>query len=392
MRPLTYINGRSLLNNEFHDGLAVIVIGSTIANVIQANSLMPSEHDIVDLDGNYLLPGFIDTQVNGGGGVLFNDAPTLEGIRTIAKAHRQFGTTGLLPTLISDELDVIRQGVSAINTAIEEGVPGVLGIHIEGPFLSTERHGIHDVTKLKQLTTGIISELEPVINGCTVITVAPETVEPALIGQLRDKGFIVCAGHSNATYDEVSAAIGQGLSGFTHLFNAMSQLGARAPGVVGAALDHDNTWCGIIADGHHVSDASLRIAYRCKGPEKLMLVTDAMPPVGSPDNEFLIMGNRITVENGVCVDANGTLAGAALDMANAVSNMMQASACSLADAAMMASSTPAAFLGLQQRTGTIKTGLQADFVIVNDQLDVISTIIGGKQAWPTINRSGVKRD
>ena len=162
--------------------------------------------------------------------------------------------------------------------------------------------------------------------------------------------------------------------------------------MVGAALDHDNTWCGIIADGHHVSDASLRIAYRCKGPEKLMLVTDAMPPVGSPDNEFLIMGNRITVENGVCVDANGTLAGAALDMANAVSNMMQASACSLADAAMMASSTPAAFLGLQQRTGTIKTGLQADFVIVNDQLDVISTIIGGKQAWPTINRSGVKRD
>ena len=221
MRPLTYINGRSLLNNEFHDGLAVIVIGSTIANVIQANSLMPSEHDIVDLDGNYLLPGFIDTQVNGGGGVLFNDAPTLEGIRTIAKAHRQFGTTGLLPTLISDELDVIRQGVSAINTAIEEGVPGVLGIHIEGPFLSADRHGIHDVTKLKQLTTGIISELEPVINGCTVITVAPETVEPALIGQLRDKGFIVCAGHSNATYDEVSAAIGQGLSGFTHLFNAM---------------------------------------------------------------------------------------------------------------------------------------------------------------------------
>ena len=180
----------------------------------------------------------------------------------------------------------------------------MLGIHIEGPFLNPERRGIHDARKLKKLTADIIRELEPVKNGCSVLTIAPETVEPALIGQLKEKGFIVCAGHSDASYEQTSIAVNHGLSGFTHLFNAMSPLGAREPGVVGAALDHDNTWCGIIADGHHVSSASLRIAYRCKGPGKLMLVTDAMPPVGSTENEFYLLGNRITVRNGVCVDAH----------------------------------------------------------------------------------------
>ena len=211
------------------------------------------------------------------------------------------------------------------------------------------------------------------------MTLAPETVEPAMIRQLVDKGFTVCAGHSNATYNQVSTAIDHGLSGFTHLFNAMSQLGAREPGMVGAALDHDNTWCGIIADGHHVSSASLRIAHRCKGPEKLMLVTDAMPPVGSADDVFHLMGNRITVKDGVCVDASGTLAGAALDMASAVRNMMQASGCTLAETSVMASTSPAAFLGLQQRTGTITAGMQADFVVLNEQFHAIKTIIGGQQ-------------
>jgi len=377
--PVAYINCRVLQEQASHDGLAVIVSDSTITGITRADELAQHEYDIVDLDGNYLLPGFIDIQVNGGGGVLFNDSPNLDGIRTIAKAHRQFGTTGLLPTLISDELDIIEQGVAAVNAAIEEGVPGILGIHIEGPFLSSERHGIHDITKLQRLTGAIIRGLQPVDNGCSVLTLAPETVEPVMIRQLVDKGFIVCAGHSNATYNQVSTAIDHGLSGFTHLYNAMSQLSAREPGMVGAALDHDNTWCGIIADGHHVSSASLRIAYRCKGPEKLMLVTDAMPPVGSADDIFQLMGNRIAVKDGVCVDASGTLAGAALDMASAVRHMMQASACSLAEASSMASTSAAAFLGLQHRTGTISSGMRADFVVLDEQLHAIKTIIGGKQ-------------
>jgi len=378
-RQAAYINGRILQEQEFCNGLVVIVNGSTIKCVTTADEVTLDEYDIIDLNGNYLLPGFIDVQVNGGGGVLFNDTPDLEGIRTIARAHRQFGTTGLLPTLISDDFDVIEQGLAAVNKAIEEGVPGILGIHIEGPFLSRERHGVHDVTKLKKLTNEIISDLEPVDSGCSMLTLAPEMVEPGMVTQLVEKGFIVCAGHSNATYEQVCSAIDHGLSGFTHLYNAMSQLGAREPGMVGAALDHDNTWCGIIADGHHVSPASLKIAWRCKGPDKLMLVTDAMPPVGSTSDVFHLMGNRITVKDGVCVDANGTLAGAALDMASAVRNMMKASACTLAEASLMTSASPAAFLGIQHRKGTIRAGMQADFVVLNEQLHVIKTIIGGRQ-------------
>ena len=203
-------------------------------------------------------------------------------------------------------------------------------------------------------------------------------MDAALISELKAKGFVICAGHTNATYAETSTAIDHGVTGFTHLFNAMSQLGAREPGVVGAALDHDDTWCGVIADGVHVSSASLRIAYRCKGSEKLMLVTDAMPPVGSPDKEFFLMGNRISAKDGICIDANGTLAGAALDMASAVRNMIKFTDCSLAEASMMASTSPAAFLGLQKQTGSINAGMLADFVVVDEQLNIVEVFNGAR--------------
>ena len=371
MRPIAYINGKVLQKQEFLNGLAVIVKDSAIVGIIPTEELVRDNHEIVDLDGNYLLPGFIDTQVNGGGGALFNNSPDIDGIKTIVKAHRQFGTTGMLLTLISDDLDVVQKGISAVNTAIETGVPGVLGIHIEGPFLNIEKRGIHDANKIRQLNAAIVRDLEPVKGGVTLLTVAPETMDAALISELKAKGFVICAGHTNATYAETSTAIDHGVTGFTHLFNAMSQLGAREPGVVGAALDHDDTWCGVIADGVHVSSASLRIAYRCKGSEKLMLVTDAMPPVGSPDNEFFLMGNRISVKDGICIDANGTLAGAALDMASAVRNMIKFTDCTLAEASIMASTSPAAFLGLQKQTGGINTGMLADFVVVDEQLNIV---------------------
>jgi N-acetylglucosamine-6-phosphate deacetylase len=378
MRPIAYINGKVLQKHTFLSGQAVVVDDSVIVDIVPTDELVQDTHEIVDLNGHYLLPGFIDTQVNGGGGVLFNDAPDIDGIKTIVKAHRQFGTTGMLLTLISDELDAVQKGISAVNTAIETGVPGVLGIHIEGPFLNIDKRGIHDATKIRKLTAGIVNELEPVKGGVSVLTIAPETMDPALIRGLKDKGFVICAGHTNATYAETSTAIDHGVTGFTHLFNAMSQLGAREPGVVGAALDHHDTWCGVIADGVHVSGASLRIAYRCKGPEKLMLVTDAMPPVGSSENEFILMGNRITAKDGVCIDAKGTLAGTALDMASAVRNMMKLTDCSLAEASIMASTSPASFLGLEKRTGSIKVGMLADFVVLNEQLNIVEVFNSGR--------------
>jgi N-acetylglucosamine-6-phosphate deacetylase len=378
MRPIAYINGKVLQKHTFLSGQAVVVDDFVIVDIVPTDELVQDTHEIVDLNGHFLLPGFIDTQVNGGGGVLFNDAPDIDGIKTIVKAHRQFGTTGMLLTLISDELDAVQKGISAVNTAIETGVPGVLGIHIEGPFLNIDKRGIHDANKIRKLTAGIVNELEPVKGGVSVLTIAPETMDPALIRGLKDKGFVICAGHTNATYAETSTAIDHGVTGFTHLFNAMSQLGAREPGVVGAALDHHDTWCGVIADGVHVSGASLRIAYRCKGPEKLMLVTDAMPPVGSSENEFILMGNRITAKDGVCIDAKGTLAGTALDMASAVRNMMKLTDCSLAEASIMASTSPASFLGLEKRTGSIKVGMLADFVVLNEQLNIVEVFNSGR--------------
>ena len=381
MNSVAYINARVPVQGQIKDDLVIIVQDGLIEQVTHRLDPVVERIHTIDLSGMYVLPGFIDTQVNGGGGVLFNESPDVAGIRTIGEAHWQFGTSGFLPTLISDQLDVIRQGLDAVNAAIEQGVPGVLGIHIEGPFLAHERRGVHDHRKLQQLTHEIIRVLEPVKSGRSILTLAPETVTPDMIRLLTGKGFIVCGGHSNASHAQVSAAVNQGLRGFTHLFNAMSPLGTREPGMVGAALDKENTWCGIIADNHHVSPAALRIAYRCKGPEKLMLVTDAMPPVGSGQKEFLLQGKRITVSDGVCRDPDGTLAGTALDMASAVRNMIKDTGCSLADASIMASTSPAAFLNLSDERGTIEVGKRADLVILDEALDVRATLIGGEAVF-----------
>jgi N-acetylglucosamine-6-phosphate deacetylase len=373
-----YINGNVLVGNRFRDDLTVITQEDRIKHVQSASRTPDTHARIVDLAGAYLVPGFIDTQVNGGGGVLFNDRPTVDGIRAIAEAHRAFGTTGLLPTLISDELEVIRQALAAVKAAIEQRVPGVLGIHIEGPFLNQERRGVHDPSKLRPLTREIVDDLAPLPNGCTLLTIAPETVEPELISELTRKGFIVSCGHSNASQQQVKEALGHGMRGFTHLFNAMSQLTAREPGVVGQALADPDSWCGIIVDGHHVSPVSLDIAWRCKGTDRLMLVTDAMPPVGSTEKEFVLLGNRVTTKNGICLDQNGTLAGTALDMASAVRNMARLTCCTFADACIMASSTPAAFLGIADRRGSIEAGQRADFVILDSDYQARSTIIDGQ--------------
>ena len=381
MNSTAYINGQVLTRGQLARGLAIVVNGERIERLIPQKQAIEEGCTTIDLEGKTVLPGFIDTQVNGGGGVLFNESPDLAGIQTISEAHWQFGTTALLPTLISDELDIIRCGITAVDDAIDQGVPGVVGIHIEGPFLAHDRRGVHDARKIQQLTAGIISELEPARSGKTMLTLAPETVPPELIRLLTEKGFIVCAGHSNASHKQVSRAVQSGLRGFTHLYNAMSQLGSREPGMVGAALDEENTWCGIIADNHHVSPTALRVAYACKGPGKLMLVTDAMPVVGSGQDEFYLMGKKITVSDGVCRDPDDTLAGTALDMASAVRNMMKDTRCNLAEASCMASSTPAAFLSLNGDRGSIEAGKRADLVFVDQALNVLTTLIGGKTVY-----------
>jgi N-acetylglucosamine-6-phosphate deacetylase len=373
---LALTNGRVLIGGSFAKGMAVVLDAGRIADLV-AEADVPAGMERHDLQGGFLVPGFIDTQVNGGGGVLFNDAPTVETIGAIGRAHRAFGTTGFLPTLISDDLHVIRSGIEAVDAAIAQGVPGVLGIHIEGPFLNEHRKGIHDADKIRALDEEGYDVLTSMRSGRTMVTVAPECTTARMIARLVNAGVIVSAGHSNGRYADVWAAIDAGVSGVTHLFNAMSPLGAREPGVVGAALDSDSTWCGIIVDGQHVSPATLKIALRCKPHDKFMLVTDAMPSVGSSSKEFVLQGKRIVARGGACVDGNGRLAGSDLDMAWAVRNAVELLDLPLEAALAMASSAPAAFLGLNANRGAISPGYHADLVLLSEELVVRETWIGG---------------
>jgi N-acetylglucosamine-6-phosphate deacetylase len=370
-------NGRILAGEQIVNGQTVLLAGARIEAIVSSSDPRCGEAERIDLDGQILLPGFIDVQVNGGGGVLFNDDPSLESIRAIGAAHRKFGTTGFLPTLISDDLDTIGQAIAAVQSSLDAHLPGAIGIHIEGPFLNWARRGVHDPKHLRRLDNGVISMLCSLRGGRTVLTLAPEMTTTDMIAQLAAGGILVSAGHSDANYAQTAAAIAHGVRGFTHLFNAMAPLAPRDPGIVGAALFDANTWCGIIVDGHHVDPVMLKLALRCKRHDKFMLVTDAMPPVGSPSNSFVLQGRTIRVSDGVCRDENGTLAGTGLDMATAVRNTVQLLGLEIAEAARMASEYPAAFLGLDRELGRIAPGLRANLVLVDDALQVRRTWIEG---------------
>lgn len=367
---------RALVDGALQSGVAVLVDGTRIFGVVPADSL-PAGAAQQQLPGT-LVPGFIDTQVNGGGGVLFNDEPTVAGIAAIGAAHRRFGTTGFLPTLISDDLDVIRRAVIAVDAAIEAGVPGVLGIHIEGPFLNVDRKGIHSAEKIRPLGADGIAALTGLRRGRTLVTLAPERVEIAQIQALVAAGVIVAAGHTNARYDQAKAAVAAGMRGVTHLFNAMSPLGSREPGMVGAALDSEELVCGLIVDGHHVNPATLRLALRCKPASGFMLVTDAMPTVGSDASDFMLQGRHITVKDGAVRGDDGTLAGSHLDMAAAVRNTVEMLGVPLATAVEMASASPAALIGLSATHGRIAPGQAADLALLDDAGHVAATWIGGQ--------------
>ena len=371
------VNGRILTGAGIVSGRTLMLSGTRIEALLDPKDPRCVGAAGVDLGGQLLLPGFIDVQVNGGGGVLFNGDPSPESIGAIGAAHRRFGTTGFLPTLISDDLDTIGGAITAVQTSVDAGMPGVLGIHIEGPFLNPARRGVHDARHLRRLDPDLVSLLSRLRGGRTVVTLAPEMTTPESIAKLAGAGILVSAGHSEATYAETTAAIAHGLRGFTHLFNAMSRLESREPGIVGAALYDESTWCGIIVDGHHVDPVVLRLALRCKRRDRFMLVTDAMPAVGSAETSFILQGRTIKVVDGVCRDENGTLAGTALDMAAALRNAVSLLGLDVAEAARMASEYPAEFLGLGHELGRIAPGYRANLVLMDDELRVQRTWIEG---------------
>lgn len=370
------VNGRILTQDGIVEGKALVIADGRITSVIDSADI-PAGAARADLDGGLLVPGFIDTQVNGGGGVLFNDSTTVEAIAAIGAAHRPYGTTGFLPTLISDDLAVVDAAMRATEQAIEAGVPGVLGVHIEGPFLNVKRKGIHDSSKFRILDDEAVTLLSSLKRGKTLVTLAPETTTPEMVRRLASAGVTVAAGHTNAAYGTVRKALDAGLTGFTHLFNAMSPLTSREPGVVGAALESQTAWCGIIVDGRHVDPVTLKIALRTRPLDRFMLVTDAMPTVGMAEKDFNLQGRHIRVVDGVCVDDHGTLAGSDLDMIGAVRNAVTMLGLSLEDAVAIASATPAAFLGLAGARGVIRPGAAADLVLLDDALQVRRTWIDG---------------
>lgn len=375
---VTIMGARVLTENGLVDGQAVRIDGGRIAAIAPLDEL-PRNEPRYDAAGLTLLPGFVDVQTNGGGGVLFNDDPCVDAIAAIAKAHRRFGTTGFLPTLISDDLHVIRRGVAAVDEAIAQGVPGVLGIHIEGPFLNDDRKGIHDPTKLRTLDEEGFRVITGLKRGRTLVTLAPECTTLAMIRRLVAADVVVAAGHTNGSYGEIREALNNGLSGFTHLFNAMSQLSAREPGAVGAALEDTHSWCGLIVDGRHVDPVTMRLALRCRPRNRFILVTDGMPSVGMEEKRFMLQGQEVRVVDGVCMNADGTLAGADLDMASAVRNAVALLDLPLAEAARMASTYPAAFLRLDGKLGRIAPGGQADLVLLDEQMAVVESWIAGER-------------
>lgn len=372
------INGRVFDGNTLHEGLAIVLEEGSVVELLP-NKQVPGDVEIHwDLHGNILAPGLIDIQVNGGGGVMFNQAPSVETIRRIGAAHRRFGTTGFLPTLISSDVDTMKQAIEAVDAAISEGVPGVLGIHLEGPYLNTDNPGIHDAEKFCAIDEAAFELLTSLKEGRTLVTIAPELTSGEMISRLTDRGVLVFGGHSMATYEQTNEALKAGLRGVTHLFNAMSPLASRAPGMVGAALEDRDSWFGIIADGQHVHPASFSVAVAAKRKGYAVLVTDAMATVGSEHNKFRFDGAEIEVVAGSCRTQSGQLAGSNLDMISAVRNASRFAGIAHREALRMASGYAASAIGMENSLGFIRPGYRANFIEVDDELNLYRSWIDGR--------------
>jgi N-acetylglucosamine-6-phosphate deacetylase len=336
----------------------------------------PSSARTVKLQGGILAPGFIDVQVNGGGGALLNADPSVATLRKIAESHRRYGTVGLMPTVITDKPEIITQAIAAVTEARQAGLASILGIHIEGPHLDPVRKGAHAEKYMRAMTPRDLAALLAVNAGIVMTTVAPNRVTPKQIEALTKRGIKVSLGHSDAIADEANAAITSGANAFTHLFNAMSQMTAREPGMVGAALASD-AYASLIADGHHVARESVRAAIKAKGADRCMLISDAMPPAAGGPQRFTLQGREVTRNKGRLTLTDGTLAGSNLTMDEAVRWCVRNADIGLQDALRMASRTPAEFLGLGDKLGRIAPGYLASVVHLGDDLTVKQTWING---------------
>jgi N-acetylglucosamine-6-phosphate deacetylase len=371
------VGARMFDGERFHDDCALVVEDASIAALVRFED-RPRGGEQVALGGGILSPGLIDWQINGGGGVLFNAEPTVEGIAAIAAAHRRAGVTGFLPTVVTDAPRVLAQALAAAREA-QRRVPGALGIHVEGPFIDVRRKGVHPPQFIRPMAEEDADALISARAGVMVVTVAPASVPLERIARLAKAGIVVSLGHSDATAEEAARVFDAGASAVTHLYNAMSQLSSRAPGVVGAALAEARVVCGLIADGEHAHAAAYRAAIAAKGARGVALVSDAMPPAAGGPDLFELQGRRMMRVGHKLVAEDGTLAGAAITLRDAVDYVVHTLQIPLAEALMMATLTPARLLRVDDRIGRLKPGLRADLVHLTDDLQVAEVWTGGRE-------------
>lgn len=378
------IVGARIFDGQAWHNRSALVVRDGIVERVEAASDVPAGLEVIELDGGLLAPGFVDLQVNGGGGVMLNDTPSVDVIRTICAANAPFGTTALLPTLITDTPEITAATVAAGVTAAHEKVPGFLGLHLEGPHLSLTRKGAHDPALIRPMSDADEAALIAARAKLPVLltTIAPESVDQARVARLAQADVVVSLGHTDTGYSTAQSFAGAGATMVTHLFNAMSQIGNREPGLVGAAIDTHAFYAGLIADGIHVHPAAMKIALKAKGGAgKIFLVTDAMATIGTDLKSFTLNGRLIKRESGSLRLEDGTLAGADLDMISAVRFMHETIGLELDEALRMASLYPAEAVGQDGRLGRLMMGSAANIVHLSDTLDVRGVWIDGAQVF-----------
>ena len=357
---------RALLGSQifcgerFYDHHALLIDGNSIIEIVDENNI-PKAFNKIELNQGILAPGFIDLQVNGGGGILFNNRPTKESLNTIINAHQFFGTTSIMPTVISDSIKVLTKCTRAVAQEIKKN-SGLLGIHIEGPFFSLKYRGVHQKKYISKLSSEYLELFSNLKEFPVILTLAPECISIKDLNHLASLGLKIMAGHTDASYDELEQAAKNNLNGFTHLFNAMSQMSAREPGAVGAALDFDNLYASIIVDLHHVHHSLIELAYQKKPIGKLFFISDSMATINHGEPTFELYDEVVSEQNGRITNAEGKLAGSSITQIDAVKNAYQKCNIPLDHALAMASRYPAEFIGVDRYLGSLKPNYRADLV------------------------------
>ncbi|PNK63456.1 MULTISPECIES: N-acetylglucosamine-6-phosphate deacetylase [Pantoea] len=372
------VNGRIYTGHEILDNHAVVIADGLIERVCPRDAL-PADIALRDVSGALIAPGFIDLQLNGCGGVQFNDdidALSVETLEIMQRANEKSGCTSFLPTLITSSDELMKRAIDTMRAYKRKHQHQALGLHLEGPWLNKAKKGTHNPDLIRLPDPALVRYLCDNADVITKVTLAPENAGDAVIRQLTQAGIIVSAGHSNATYDEAKAGFRAGVTFATHLYNAMPAFAGREPGLIGALFDAPDVYCGIIADGLHVHYANVRNAKRIKG-NKLVLVTDATAPAGAEIDKFIFAGKTIYYRNGLCVDENGTLSGSAITMIESVRNAVEHVGIALDEALRMATLFPAQAMGVEKQLGTVEAGKVANLTVFTRDFKITKTFVNG---------------